>query len=179
MPKTSTSSTTTPNLEKTIAEIRERAARDAEAAARAVLVPRARGTRDDVFADLASRIEYVLRGPDAPITLVGLAKELRESAGRVGDELKKLARAGRVFNVGSDVDPRWIWIVGDDATTEDLAAAVERMIRDRPMTFGELTAATGARRGRLSGVIVQMQRDGKKLRNVGGTERSFRWFLSR
>jgi hypothetical protein len=111
-----------------------------------------------------------------PADVATLAKATATSPARVTAALARLRKANRVFNLGSDVAPRWMLVLGDDAPTPALYAAVETMLRERPMTFAELTAATGARRGRLSGVIVQMQRAGRKLANLG-TERRARWML--
>jgi len=71
--------------------------------------------------------------------------------------------AKQVYNLGTEDDPRWIWVIGDETPPEDLSVVVRKMISYRPLTFSQLTVATGARRGRLSGRLVQMQRDGEPL----------------
>ena len=154
----------------------------------------ARGTRENVPArlstSLAERLEVILRSPEAPITLIDLAAQTNEPAERVARELRRLratkcptrsledaAEARAVYNHGTEDLPSWRWVCGDDATTAALAAEVEHMISVRPYTFAELTLATGARRGRLSGVIVALQRAGRAVKNVGGDQRMYRWFL--
>lgn len=142
---------------------------------------------------LAEKIEAVLRGPFAPLDLRAIAAAVQEPAGRVGAHLKKLREmpcptrsrddandARQVYNLGTADDPRWIWVVGDETTPEELHAVVKKLVSSRPsgITFAELTAATGARRGRLSGRLVQLQRDGEPIRNVGSDERTYRWFLA-
>lgn len=97
--------------------------------------------------------------------------------GRVSPILARLRREGRVYNIGTRLDPRWQTVIGDEAPTAELRAIVVRMVRQRPWTFHELTEATGARRGRLSGVLVALQREGEPLVNLG-TERRARWFLA-
>lgn len=161
------------------------------------LVRLARGTSDlaeraaDARGDtLARRLEIVLRGPKAPISLVALASAVKEPAERVRKELRKLHNtlcptrsiddaedARLVYNHGTDDAPVWQWVIGDETPTELLVFAVEEMLRRRAYTFAELTLATGARRGRLSGVIVRFQRAGWPIFNDGGSEREYRWRL--
>lgn len=137
---------------------------------------------------LAVKLERILRGPDAPISLVELAREAREPAGSVQKELRRLRGlkcqtrslddapdAPMIYNHGTEYEPRWAWVVGDQTSTADLSDAVERMITARPYTFAELTLATGARRGRLSGVLVRFQREGREIVNEDGTDRQYRW----
>lgn len=158
----------------------------------------ARGTRDIRTADekpaaqtLAEKIEAVLRGPQAPIALADLARLAGESGGKVHAELRRMRAqkcptrstedapdARLVYNHGTDYDPRWAWVIGDQTPTAELSAAVEKMITARPYTFAELTAATGARRGRLSGVLVKFQREGRDITNENGTDRQYRWKMS-
>lgn len=155
----------------------------------------ARGTRQNVqpvaaVADqtLAEKLETVLRGPDAPVSLVEIARVTGEPAGKVSAELRRLrglkcptrspddaADARLVYNHGTDFEPRWAWVIGDQTTTAELSDAVERLITVRPYTFAELTLATGARRGRLSGVLVRFQREGRDIVNENGTDRQYRW----
>lgn len=154
----------------------------------------ARGTRDVARiapvprADLASRLESLLRGPLAPVALVDLARELGEPASKVSAELRRMRNARcptrsledapdarLVHNHGTDYEPRWAWVIGDQTSTSELSAAVEKMITARPYTFAELTLATGARRGRLSGVLVKFQREGRHIANEDGTDRQYRW----
>lgn len=137
---------------------------------------------------LASRLETLLRGPRAPITLVELARAANTPAGEVSKELRRMRNAKcptrsiddapdarLVYNHGTDFEPEWSWVIGDQTSTAELSDAVEMMITRRPYTFAELTAATGARRGRLSGVLVKFQRDGRDIANENGTDRQYRW----
>lgn len=164
----------------------------------------ARGTREvapvgDVAASvaragaltLAEKIEAVLRGPFAPLDIRAIAAAVDEPAARVAAHLKKLramlcptrslddaADARQIYNLGSDDDPRWIWVVGDETSPEDLSNVVRKMLGLKPMTFAELTLATGARRGRLSGRLVQFGRDREHLENVEEPEvRPARWYM--
>lgn len=119
-------------------------------------------------------LESALRA--APASVPELARKLGESPARVNARVARLRKEGHLYNVGTVESPRWFWIVGDDATPAELRAAVHALITDRPMTNAELLAATGARRGRVSGQIVDLQRTGKPVQKLG-TERRARWFL--
>lgn len=126
--------------------------------------------------DLRAELEAALRA--RPSSLTELARTLHVPVNHVVIALRGLRKAGRVYNVGTAEAPRWTWVVGDDGPMPELAATVEALIRDRPMTFAELLAATGARRGRVSGVIVALQRGGAAIENRGDPRRA-RWFLPR
>lgn len=142
---------------------------------------------------LADKIEAVLRGPFAPLGIRELAAAVEAPVGRVLNELKRLrttacptrskedaAEAKQIYNLGTEDDPRWIWVLGDETSPEELSAMVRKMISYRPLTFSQLTLATGARRGRLSGRLVQMQRDGEALdKDINlPNSRTYRWFIS-
>lgn len=120
-------------------------------------------------------LEQALR--TKPAGLADLSKALGLPVGRVSIMLAKLRRAQQVVNLGTAEAPRWAWIVGDEATTEQLYQAIEAMIAERPMTFAELLAATGSTRIRVSSILVNLQRKGRPIVNLG-TERRARWFLA-
>lgn len=102
-----------------------------------------------------------------------------EPAGRIVRALNKMRKAERLFNLGTDDRPRWHYVIGDDATTAELRESVERLLTERPMTLNELIAATGCRANRISGVIVQFDRDmGKPVLNLGNGKRAL-WFMPR
>lgn len=65
--------------------------------------------------------------------------------------------------------------VGDNGPTPELAAAVRALISERPRTFAELLEETGARQGRVSGVLVRLQTDDGAV-NLGKANRAV-WFL--
>lgn len=203
---TTTPKTTTPDLRSMLASIAERARREeAEARAQRLEAERAlrfaRGTRDVTKQAEAARtpqtigekIEAVLRGPFAPHNIREIATSIGESTSRVQTCLKKLRNtpcptrsrddapdAKQIYNLGSNDDPFWIWVIGDETSAEELHEMVRKLITYKPMTFAELTLATGARRGRLSGRLVQMQRDGEKLVDArkDKSERSpYEWHL--
>lgn len=155
-----------------------------------------KGTRDVTeqaeaahAARLDHRVESTLRAMTAPVTLVQLAKQLREPAARVQRVLKRLREtpcptrsahtpdAKMIHNHGTGDDPRWSWVVGDEVDAQTLYAAIEVMLRCRPYTFAELSAATGARRGRISGATVEFARSGAPIWTVGGNDRKYRWFI--
>jgi hypothetical protein len=50
--------------------------------------------------------------------------------------------------------------VGDEGPTTELRAAIEDLLARAPRTFQDLMDLTGARRGRVSGVIVALQQEG-------------------
>lgn len=193
---------TAPQFQAALAAAQQRAARiEADAKAERLELERlsaslARGTGDlteqatEATSPLARRLETVLRGPRAPLSLVALAAAVKEPDERVRKELRRMRGtlcatrapddapdARQVYNHGTNADPLWQWVLGDQTPTEELVFAVETMLRRRAYTFAELTAATGARRGRLSGVIVKFQREGYPIINDGGTPREYRWRL--
>ncbi len=57
--------------------------------------------------------------------------------------------------------------VGDEGPTSELKAVVKQAISVRGMTLQELSDVTGARRNRISGVLVKLQLDGEKVVNEG------------
>jgi hypothetical protein len=61
--------------------------------------------------------------------------------------------------------------------TPTLAQAVEQLIRLRPMSLRELMAATGARMGRVSGVLIRLQRQGRPVENRGNARHGL-WFMA-
>ncbi len=149
---------------------------------------------------LAAKIEAMLRGPFAPLDIRALAAAVEEPVGRVVAHLKKLRStacptravdghlgcpvgdgapdAKQIYNLGAEDDPRWIWVVGDETSPEELHLMVRKLLEHKPMTFPELRAATGARRGRLSGRLVQMGRDREPLADIsGGGGRKALWHL--
>lgn len=141
-------------------------------------------------ARLATKIEIALRGPDAPMSLVELARKLAVPAGRVQRVLTHLRDtpcptrsvayapdARQIYNHGTSDDPRWAWVIGDLVEAPVLTDAIEAMLRRRPYTFAELLAATGARRGRISGATVEFARSDLPIWTVGGSDRKYRWFI--
>lgn len=107
-------------------------------------------------ATLPDRVEAALQF--RPHAIDSLCREVRAPAGPVSAILKRLRAAKKIANVGTGEHPAWFWIVTDDATPDQLHDAVTALIRFRPMTFAELTEYTGARRGRVSGQLVQFER---------------------
>lgn len=70
------------------------------------------------------------------------------------------------------------YYVGDEGPTEDLMAAITKMLQDRPCRFPEILEATGARDNRIKGVINRLQREGVRIVDVApeGT-RGALWFI--
>jgi hypothetical protein len=128
---------------------------------------------------LEQRIMNALLSVDAPMTFPVLCKATGSTPGRVSSSMSELRKARRVYNMGTEDHPRWIGVIGDSTSTPELNAWVKRLVSLAPMTFAQLIAATGARRGRVSGAIVQLQRDPqtrKLLQNLGDN-RTYVWFL--
>lgn len=126
----------------------------------------------------AEHIEHTLR-THGILSESALARTLGLSGRKLADEMSKLARAHKVYNIGSANHPRWCWVVGDKSTPAELNAQVYRLTSASPLTFQQLEAATGARRGRVSGAIVAMQRNpkiAKRIENLGNG-RVFVWFV--
>jgi hypothetical protein len=128
---------------------------------------------------LESQIRRALMSVDAPMTMPVLCKAVGASAGRVSATMREMRRANKVYNMGTEDHPRWIAVIGDNTPTTELNAWVKRLVSLAPFTFAGLLAATGARRGRVSGAIVQLQRDPKTRRDLQnlGNDRTYVWFL--
>lgn len=124
---------------------------------------------------LANKVEAFLRAR-GDATFEQIVKDVDEPAGRVSTAMTKLRKAGAVYNVATDDRPRWLWVIGDNTEPAELRETIIRLIKKRAWTFADLLAATGARRGRVSGVIVDLQRTGAKIVNEG-SERYARWRL--
>lgn len=108
-------------------------------------------------ADALAAVEAELEKTPAGTASIASATAL--PVGQVVAALRDLRRAGRVVNVGDDLErPVWSLLIGDETPTSDLMTAVERLIRIRPMGLHELAAATGARVNRISGVLVKLAR---------------------
>lgn len=140
----------------------------------------ARGTSDvTAQAAEARRLTIVEQAELAlrvsPRSIVELADAIGRAVGPVAAALRDLKTSGKVYNVGTEERPRWTWVVGDHSTPDELHAAVERLISERPMTHEEIVAATGARANRINGVLVRL-RDAKRVYNLGTANRA-RWFL--
>lgn len=139
----------------------------------------ARGTREGMTPlvapeapTLTARIETLVR--TKPHTIQELSKALREPAGSITTAMKDLRK--QLSNVGTDMEPRWFYMVGDEAPTGQVNEAIKALIADRPMTFTELGLATNVRPGRVSGALVALQREGERIANLGTNARG-RWFL--
>lgn len=115
-------------------------------------------------------LERALRAK--PSTPAELAASLEMPVGHVVIALRTLRRAGKIVNVGTADVPVWSWPIGDDTPTVDLMAAVEALIRTRPLGLHELAAATGARANRISGVLVKLRRAGLQVENRGTGRRA-------
>lgn len=115
---------------------------------------------------------------DGPATVAELAQRLGEPAARVQRTVKKLRAAGQLRNVGSPLEPVWWWAVGDGGDTGELRDSVARLLSHRPMTLLEIVNATGARRNRISGVLVKLQVSGVPVRNLGDGQRAV-WSVGR
>lgn len=127
---------------------------------------------------LADQIESLLRD-NGLVYESAIAGKLGVSATKVTDEMRRLAREHKIYNIGTEQHPRWCWVIGDTSSPAELNEQVYRLTSAVPLTFEQLTAATGARRGRVSGAIVAMQRNpkiAKRIENLGNG-RVFVWFV--
>lgn len=69
--------------------------------------------------------------------------------------------------------------VGDEATTETLYAACERLLKRKPHTLHELVDALGlTNRNRVSGILVRLQRDERGVVNLGDGRKAV-WSIPR
>lgn len=112
------------------------------------------------------------------VDLVEQARQLRLAAEQL-EGMATMAKGTKDFKkqqghviVKPARGPYWC---GDDGPTEELMVAVWRMLLDRPWTFQEILEATGARDNRIKGVIMRLQREGKRVVNVGTATKAL-WF---
>lgn len=103
-----------------------------------------------------------------------LVRELGVPAGRVSQVIKDLRP--KLYNMGTEDEPRWTFRIGDVGGTETLYPLVERLIREQPMTTSQLVAATGARESRVQGAVIHLQRTRTGILNLGRANAG-RWFL--
>jgi hypothetical protein len=187
-------------LERQLAAIEQRAQQQAEKmrqeieAARARVRVLARGTGDVTEAaaaaarvaagevraaaeaqpDMYVRIENALRR--GPRTMDELVMDTGLAAGKVSAILRGMKQGSKVYNLGSEDRPRWIWVIGDNTPTSELSEIVERLITLRPMERAEIVEATGANPNRINGVLHRLQVAGKPVVNLGSMSRA-RWFM--
>jgi hypothetical protein len=111
------------------------------------------------------------------IDLVEQARQLRmqaealERMAKMAKGTKELPKTGNVV-VKPARGPYWC---GDEGPTDELMTQVWRMLLDRPYTFQQILDATGARDNRVKGVIMRLQREGKRVVNIGDPNRAL-WF---
>lgn len=134
-----------------------------DAAALAVAAAKPTTPEDRVVAVLGERVA----GVDDLVAATGLKQA------QVNLVAARLAVKGRAYNLGSESRPRWTLVVGDDTTTDVLAEACARCLRERPMELLELASATGGRRNRVSGILTRLE----GVQNLGTGTRA-RWFLA-
>lgn len=111
------------------------------------------------------------------VDLVEQARQLRQQAENLERQVR-MAR-GTQNNLKSNnvvVKPtRGPYWVGDEGPTDELMAAVWRLLLERPCRFQEILDATGARDNRVKGVIMRLQREGKRVVNLGDPVKAL-WF---
>ena len=106
--------------------------------------------------------------------------KLAEETKRLTDEaaeLKQKLRIARGTRDNVKMARATEYFVGDEGPTPQLYDAVERMLRQRSMTFQELLDETGARANRIKGVLMRIQRDEKPLVNLG-SDRKALWRIA-
>ncbi len=125
---------------------------------------------------LEEQIEEALRGPDAPLSAADLSRILGVTEAKVSAALQTLREVGKLYNLGTETDPMWWWIIGEEATATEVNDTVVRLISRMPMTFKQLMSATGCRRTRVSAGLIEMQKHRKDWKNLG-TDKQYVWFL--
>lgn len=137
----------------------------------------ARGTREVAppTPTLESRIVALLtaHAQDA----LSVAKTLNTPVGRIKPIMDKLRDAGRLHNIGSEVEPQWQHVLGDNGPASELREFVYRLISQRPFSHRELCIVSGARENRISGVLADLREDPKtRVANLGDGSRG-RWLI--
>lgn len=125
--------------------------------------------------ELADRLAEILKV--SPQDVASAIRSTNAPAARV-KACMDLMRAGRkIHNIGSEVEPRWQHVIGDQGTPEELRACVQRLITLRPMTHRELVTFTGARENRISGALADLREaPGTRVCNLGDSVRA-RWLM--
>lgn len=136
--------------------------------------------------DVVAQVELACRA--RPQTIDRLVRKLEITPSQAESALRVLRLSDvEVLNIGTSDRSVW-WIrPGDDAPAGKLLDAVMALIAWRPLTMPELMDLTGARRNRLSGVIVRIKErmvdvripEGERpnIQNLGTPGRA-RWFLA-
>lgn len=68
------------------------------------------------------------------------------------------------------------YYVGDEGPTDELVEVIYRMLCERPCTFRDILAETGARDNRIKGAITRLQREGARVVNLGNEYKAL-WFI--
>lgn len=108
--------------------------------------------------------------------LAALARAVREPVGPLSEEMRVLREEKLVCNVGSEEFPRWSWRIGDETSAKELRDVITKLISETPLTTRELSEFTGARFARVGGQLVEIQRSGANIVDLGNAITS-RWFL--
>lgn len=124
-------------------------------------------------APLAERVEAVLRSRLA--TLHELSEAVGVRVGPLSNALRPLKQQRKIYNLGSEAEPIWSWVIGESATAAELYALVERLMRSGPMTHQMLVEATGVGGDRVSGARNEMIRRFTVVNT--GTDGRARWFI--
>jgi len=108
-----------------------------------------------------------------------LARAIGESVDAVRPALRRLARAGRVYNLGFKECPSYTWRIGNHASTAELRDEVLRLISELPLSVLELHAATGADLVRVGRVVQALRRDPEYRNRIVdmGDGKQASWFL--
>jgi len=120
---------------------------------------------------LLEAIEQTLK--EKPTSMEQLSRQFHTPLDRVMKAMTGVK--DKVHNIGTPERDRWVWKVGDETSTKDLRKLVYAIISYNPVSTLELSKATGARLGRISGCIVDLQRT-HKVYNLGSPRRA-RWFI--
>ncbi len=142
----------------------------------------ARGTREQpatpirtTALPLVAKVAALLR--TEPLDTVGLTSKLGAPAARVRAALAQLREDKLVYNVGSDIEPKWVHVLGDNGPAAELRARVLTLISIRPFSHRELVVVTGARDNRISGALADLREDRQtRVVNLGDGSRG-RWLV--
>lgn len=95
---------------------------------------------------------------------------------RIAKGTRDVTRDAREAVVMVDPGPPAKIKVGDNGTTDELARVVEYLIVERPRTFRELLEMTGARQGRVSGVLEKLKL-ARPVVNAAPRGEPFLWWI--
>lgn len=126
--------------------------------------PQPQAPKEPKTPSIRARVEAALAKES--LNAAQLAKATGASVQWIGHVIKELRAEHKLFNAGQPENPTWVLRIGDKTDSPTLRNMIVRLLKERPMLQKELVEATGAREGRVSGQIVEIQRSDLAIKNL-------------